>query len=335
MGSSCGSAKINETVAPSKSNLATVQPVNLIPLAGKVTLQSVEASGLAWYGDHLIILPQFPERFASAGDGLVFAISKESIIAFLDGKSDAAITPQEIPFVAQGIANRISGFQGFEAVAFQGSHAFLTIESQVGRSMLGYLASGEMADDLSVLTLNLGELRKLPSQSGSMNMTDEAVLVVDDKVVTIHEANGANVNPNPVAHLFGLSLQPWSTIPFPTLEYRVTDATSPDLGRRFWVINYFYPRDSSELKPAPDVLDSEYGFGNTYALTNGIERLVELQYSESGITLARTKPIYLEMNREYQSRNWEGLVRLENRGFLLITDKFPTTLLAFVPAPFE
>jgi len=31
------------------------------------------------------------------------------------------------------------------------------------------------------------------------------------------------------------------------------------------------------------------------------------------------------------ARNWEGIVRLDNRGFLLATDKFPTTILGFVP----
>jgi hypothetical protein len=32
-------------------------------------------------------------------------------------------------------------------------------------------------------------------------------------------------------------------------------------------------------------------------------------------------------------RNWEGLVRLDDRGFLLVTDLFPGTILGFVPAP--
>jgi hypothetical protein len=31
------------------------------------------------------------------------------------------------------------------------------------------------------------------------------------------------------------------------------------------------------------------------------------------------------------ARNWEGVVRLEDRGFLLVTDTFPRTLLGFVP----
>jgi hypothetical protein len=32
-------------------------------------------------------------------------------------------------------------------------------------------------------------------------------------------------------------------------------------------------------------------------------------------------------------RNWEGLAQLEGKGLLLATDKYPTTLLAFIPFP--
>jgi hypothetical protein len=32
-------------------------------------------------------------------------------------------------------------------------------------------------------------------------------------------------------------------------------------------------------------------------------------------------------------RNWEGIVRLDERGFLLMTDEDPDTILAFVPRP--
>ena len=50
-----------------------------------------------------------------------------------------------------------------------------------------------------------------------------------------------------------------------------------------------------------------------------------------GIVLTETPPIQLELGPE--SRNWEGLVRLEDRGFLLMTDKFPGTILGFVGVP--
>ena len=329
IGTGCETTQTSETSPNSKSNLAPAQPVMLIPLADNLALRSLEASSLAWYGDYLIILPQYPNGFSLSEDGLVFAISKESILAHLEGGSDTAIIPLEIPFVDQGIADRISGFEGFEAIAFQGDRAFLTIESKSGKSMVGFLVAADLSSDLSALRLNAGTLQQLPSQSHIMNMSDEALLVVNKKILTIHEANGANVNPNPVARVFGLSLKPLGTIPFPTLEYRVTDATCPDSRGRFWVINYFFPQEGPQLKPAPDIFDSKSGA--THSAGNGIERLVELQYSQRDITPTDTKPVYLKMGEHQQPRNWEGLVRLEDRGFLIVTDRFPDTLLGFVP----
>jgi hypothetical protein len=60
-----------------------------------------------------------------------------------------------------------------------------------------------------------------------------------------------------------------------------------------------------------------------------VERLVEFQYSESGITLAATPPLQLELGDD--PRNWEGIVRLDDRGFLLTTDWCLETILAFGP----
>ncbi|GIS56929.1 MAG: hypothetical protein CM1200mP1_08670 [Candidatus Neomarinimicrobiota bacterium] len=42
-------------------------------------------------------------------------------------------------------------------------------------------------------------------------------------------------------------------------------------------------------------------------------------------------PIQLELNKN--SRNWEGLVRMDKKGFLMIVDEHPRTILAFVKKP--
>jgi hypothetical protein len=43
-------------------------------------------------------------------------------------------------------------------------------------------------------------------------------------------------------------------------------------------------------------------------------------------------PIQMELTSD-DARNWEGLVRLDERGFLIMTDKFPETILGFVTMP--
>ena len=44
-------------------------------------------------------------------------------------------------------------------------------------------------------------------------------------------------------------------------------------------------------------------------------------------------PIQFELLDEASPRNWEGVARLGERGFVAATDKYPETMLAFIPAP--
>ena len=89
-----------------------------------------------------------------------------------------------------------------------------------------------------------------------------------------------------------------------------------------------------DLRRETDPIAERYGQGPTHQTYEGVERLVEFQYSEAGITLLDVPPIQLALLEE-DLRNWEGLVRLDERGFLIATDKFPQTILGFVPRPEE
>jgi len=157
--------------------------------------------------------------------------------------------------------------------------------------------------------------------------------------VTFYEANGRNVNSDPLVQTFDLLLTPQSALPMVPLEYRVTDVTTVDAGGRFWALNYFYPGEADLLDPAPDPLAAQFGEGTTHADSEVVERLVELVWSPTGVAFSGAAPIQLRLmdraspGTERPSRNWEGLVRLDDRGFLIVTDKFPTSILAFVPVP--
>lgn len=161
-------------------------------------------------------------------------------------------------------------------------------------------------------------------------MSEESLLVLGDKLATIYEANGVGVNAAPVVHLFDSALNAAGTTPLANIEYRLTDATALDSDNRFWTINYFFPGDE-DLLPETDPIAETYGQGYTHSQQDGLERLVEFQYSESGITLTDTPPIQLQLLAD-GLRNWEGIVRLDERGFVVATDKWPQTILAFVPA---
>ena len=94
-----------------------------------------------------------------------------------------------------------------------------------------------------------------------------------DQLVAIYEANGAGVNPQPYAYQVDQALTTTTTIPFPTIEYRITDATPLDENGVFWAINYFFPGDT-KLEAAVDPLDETYGQGATHSTMPGVERLV-------------------------------------------------------------
>jgi hypothetical protein len=91
--------------------------------------------------------------------------------------------------------------------------------------------------------------------------------------------------------------------------------------------------------PAPDPELARFGDPADFDPLACIERLVELQLVRDRcgdfIERTATPPIDLELLPDGTCRNWEALVRLDDRGFLMMTDKFPTTLLAFVPWDFR
>ena len=315
------------------SSGAVEQLVTEIPLTGPVTTSQAEISGMSWYGDYLILLPQFPGRVATEGDGSVFALHKDDIIAYLDEPTEGVvIQPLEIPFQAPGLQEEVPGFDGFEAIAFTQGRVYLLIESRNLLETQSYLVAGEVAADLSEIRVDPSKLVEIPSQSGVSNLSDETLVVTGELLVTIHEAYGTGVNPEPVAHLFDQELEPLGTLSFPNIEYRITDATRINTRGRFWAINYFYPGDT-ELVPETDPLAERFGEGSTHARFEVVERLVEFKSVPAGFELTDTPPIQLELLGDDQARNWEGIVVLEDRGFLLVTDEHPRTILAFVPRP--
>jgi hypothetical protein len=307
----------------------TEQPIRQIQLAGEMTQRHAEISGLAWCEEQLVLLPQFPEWFGHH----LFVIPKARIIAYLDGEDPRPITPQAVAFTGSAEAEAVPGFDGYEAIGFHDRRAYLTIETKGDEANHAYLVSGTMADGFKQFSVDAATLVAVPHQVTMYNVSDEALIVIDDRVGTIHEVNGANVNPNPVVHLFDLQLQPQGTIAFPIIEYRVTDASAPDSSGRFWVVNYLYTRDLGKLKPGQDYWFTHCGTGVTHAARPAVERLLELQYTGHSIERTDSLPILLRLAEGDTCRNWEGLARLDERGFLLVTDEYPETILAFVAQP--
>jgi hypothetical protein len=284
-------------------------------------------------GDTLILLPQYPSRFASQQNGIVFAIPKGTILSYILGDMGGALLPKEIQVEAPGLAENVAGFEGFEALTFSGDRVYMTIESRPEKKMLGFVIAGTVHPDQDVVLLALESLKPLAAQAELSNYSDEAILVYQDKVITFYEAWGARVNPNPVAHIFDQNLNPGEPWQLPNIEYRITDVTKVDEAGRFWAINYLYPGDLEKLDPAEDELVRQYGQGPSHSQSEIVERLVEFQIIGEKIIRTQTPPIQLILSASGEARNWEGIVRLEGLGFLIATDRYPQTILGFVPYP--
>ncbi len=327
--SSCGGNKI-PTI---QSKILHEHDVKRIELAGKISERKSELSGLTWYGNQLILLPQFPNKFTYRNGGTIYSIPKEKLQSVILKKSHEKILPNKIALYADGLEKFNSNGSGYEAITFIGDTAFISIEYMHNGITEGYLVSGIMSKNKKSLTLNKNTLVKIPLKEHIFNSSCETIVNYKNNIYGIFEANGKNVNPHPVAYEFDKKLNFLRFINFPSIEYRITDATEVDSEGNFWVINYFYPGDKKLLKPSVDSISIKYGIGKTNALSRTVERLVKLKINKGRIIETNSPPLYLKLDIDKPSRNWEGIAKFDNLGFLIVTDTYPETILAFVKLP--
>jgi len=311
--------------------------VQLIPLPGPASLPDAQLSGMAWHGNTLVLLPQYPVPDKDDTVTVLFAIERDALLAVIDGHERGPLTPRPISLPAaelEALKKQLPGWEGFEAIAFSEGRVFASVEARDAQGMKSYLLSGTVDPELTALRLDTSTVAVVRPPPGTHldNLAEEALVVTPQQVLTLFEANGEALNPAPKAHAFSLDLQPRDPLTFPHVEYRITDASPPDAQGRFWAINYFYPGDT-EMDVSREPLAERYGWGTTHTRQKQVERLLRFQLSEGAITLVDEPPVYLKLREDGKARNWEALAVLEGRGLLLATDTFPETFLGFVPLP--
>ena len=291
-----------------------------ISLAGDLAERELEASGLAWYKNYLVILPQYPHKWDDNFDGAVFFIPKKRIENFVNGKNRNPIFGEKISFVAEGLdeIGKSKG-SGYEAITFVGDTVFVSIESLVGDEASDFIVRGLIDFPNKKIILDANSKREVKSQTGIFNMGEETILTYRNNVFTIHEANGANVNPNPMITKLSFNLKEEERIKFQNIDYRITDATAVDSLGKFYVTNYYYPGEYKKLKP--NLSDEEKPFA--------VEQILQLHIIEDKVVRTLQPPLVISKGEDKKGRNWEGIVKFNN-GFLLITDMFPQTILGFV-----
>ena len=304
-----------------------------INLNEKIASPKAEFSGLDWYKDELVLLPQYPDRFSSNYNGCLFSISKSEITNYLKNREVNPIKSSIIELDSKGIENKIEGFQGYEAIVFHNNNVYLSIEAKISGKMYAYIIKGEINSDISKIVLQPQSLHEIPLPVNLENMAIEALMIANNRVVAIYEANGKNVNLHPKYVSFDLELSHFDLLSFPNIEYRITDATKIYNYNSFWGINYLYEGEYDLLNPGIDSLFAKYNRGISDSKTRVVERLINFKIENDHIILEDNAPIQIKLSDRNNSRNWEGIVKYDSLGFLVITDKFPRTIFAYIPYP--
>lgn len=306
-----------------------------LPLEGALASADAEISSMTWYGDRLVLVPQYSSRVGEdqsirrrgvAGTGHWLWIPRLEVRAAVNRTSTAPLRARLTAFDGRRAFSNIEGFEGVEAVAFDDRTVFVVVEAMAPGRPQGVLMRGDVDGDFSSIRVHPSPQVMLPSQNGERNLGFESVVVVNDRVVVFFEANG-QVNPRPRALSFSVvDLRPLGSLSMPPLEYRLTDATDMDDSGTVWVINYRW--SGQRFASGPSMLTERFGTGRSHRGASVVERIVALKLTEAGWVPTQEAPRYLRLGGG-SGRNWEGIVRFDD-GFLLVTDRFPSTLLAFM-----
>jgi len=322
--------KVTETTETSMDRpLLDEMGVVSLRLPENIQAPSFEYSGMAWFGDHLVLLPQYPEGKDFSRESYLFAIAKEDLLLAIENP-EFELPVKDVPILNSDLRSVIRGFEGFESILFVDQDVYLTVESHGGNPMMGYLMRGEVEGELESIRLDPESLVELEPLSSADNATFEAMTFWNGNLYVLYEHNSKQVGEQPIAYQYSLDLVFEREIAFPVIDFRITDATTSDLSGKFWVVNYFFPGDT-HLAVEHDHLLSQYGEGETHAVYEPVERLVQLQIESDQISRIDQAPIYLQLLDKNIARNWEGIILLEDLGFLLISDSFPGSILGFCP----
>ena len=240
----------------------------MLKIDGPMKNSDEEISGMDWYYDNLILLPENLNGYA-------FAIKKPEIDSRIDKSDTTAIKPQKIKFNTPNYKNTIPGFDSFEAIAFRGYEVYVTIEIKFDNSMSCLLARGHIDNRSLEITIPEQTLTTLDVPSYVDNMSFESLVLNKDRIIALFEANGDSLVDNPYALSINLSGKDINKHKMSSINYRIADATKVDDKNRFWAINYFFPGDKKTLKPSTDILSARYGNGLTHSLSRRVERLIE------------------------------------------------------------
>lgn len=288
----------------------------LMLIDGAAGKREAELSGLAWYGQELILLPQYLASDSEAS-GHLFAISEAQLDKALSMDRPGRIAPRRIEIEITWTMS-VDGFEGFEAIAFFGNRVYLLAEADKNNQAFSYLFVGDVIGAMEKIVVDTSNAILLEPPKQHENLAFEALVVTGDGVLALPEVHGE------VKDVFAWQLdhelQNAKKIPLQALDFRLTDVTAADSQRGFWGVNVHWPggkrMPSGKRQPR-----------------FAVERIIRFAWNENGIEQKpeRTVPIRIRKRDKKSTINWEGIANFRG-GFLLVSDEHPQTLLAWVPA---
>ncbi len=284
-----------------------------IPLNGPIKDRLSEISGMTWYKDQLILLPQYPQRIK--GQSNLYFIEKKQLGKWLKNNSNSPISPKEIPIHIPQNLTAIENYQGFEAICFHHNHCFMIVEQHhkptgtMGAKLVrGKLVDGEIYIDEYFVSL--------PMPKTYPNMGYESMAIYNDRIILFHEINSKQLNPESAILCYDFDLKPVENIPMPETQFRLTDMTEV-IDNQFWAINFFW---NGERKWFQEYCKKEQ-------VNDSFMQLLSYNLTAQKV-VQNPSEIIIDMP-DNQAYNFEGLVRYKS-GFLIITDKYPRTVFGLV-----
>jgi len=135
-------------------------------------------------------------------------IPKNQIQDALRSNNSDPILPRQIKFTTPDYSSLIDGFDGLEAIAFQGKKVLISIEAESNDTMVGYVAWGQIDPETFAVKIPKENLKKIETPIQISNMTYESIIVHNNRAVLIYEANGLNLQEtvqHPVVSLLDFS----------------------------------------------------------------------------------------------------------------------------------
>ncbi len=303
--------------------------------------ERVEFSSLTWIGDTLLLLPEKPDRFREqpGSAGGFFTLRKQDILDALDGRRVEPLTPTLVKVDGSAIWPTTQSWNvtaaGFEGAALDGNTLYLLIESEsmnADAAMRSFLVKATLEPDLSAFHLDLTAPIELPQQAHFYNLSYESLTLVGQQLMALYEVNSQPLNPTHAAILIDPQTRAIKRLPLPEIGARVTDVTPPNAHGVLWALSCCLLGEAL-LAEDFDLIAKQYGLSALTAPLHETVQLVPLRATNQGIVVANEPTISTAWTDQTPQENWEGIAPLDDRGFLIVTDQYPKTLLGFIAVP--